>query len=287
MMPVSVAGRGRLACLQVILVFVLMSSGSALHAACSLATPPNMILGPYTGAQTDSGSTNLTVTCSSGSSNYTVSLSGGSSGVTTARTMKSGTVTLNYGLFRDSARSQNWGNVAGTDTYSGSGATPSVSIPIYPRIPAGQKVPPGTYTDTVSTASHSFTVTTTIAPSCTISATAMAFGTYAGSVLDTTSTLSVSCTSTTPYNISLNQGLAAAATVTSRRMTLSGSNLLAYTLSSNAARTVNWGQTIGTDTVAGTGNGAAQAVTVYGRIAAGQRVTPGSYADTIVATITY
>jgi spore coat protein U-like protein len=44
---------------------------------------------------------------------------------------------------------------------------------------------------------------------------------------------------------------------------------------------------VSTDTVAGTGNGAAQAITVYGQAAAGQYVAPGSYADTITATITY
>lgn len=277
----------QLACSRALLLCLLGLSRSAAHAACSLAQPPSMILGPYTGVQTDTGSTNLTVTCPAGSANYTIGLSGGSSGVTTARTMKSGTVSLSYGLFRDAARSQNWGNVPGTDTYAGNGSTSNVSVPIFPRILAGQRVAPGTYVDTVSTSSHSFTVKTTVAPSCTISATAMAFGTYAGSVLDSSSIITVTCTNTTPYNISLNEGLASAATVTSRKMMLSGANLLAYTLTSDAARTVNWGQTIGTDTVAGTGNGTAQALTIYGRIAAGQLVTPGSYADTIIATISY
>lgn len=61
---------------------------------------PNMILEPYTGAQADSGSTDLTVTCLAGSANNTISLNGGSSGVPTVRTMKSGAVLLNYGPFR-------------------------------------------------------------------------------------------------------------------------------------------------------------------------------------------
>ena len=115
----------------------------------------------------------------------------------------------------------------------------------------------------------------------------MAFGTYSGSVVDTNAIITVTCTNTTSYNISLNQGLAAGASVTSRKMTRGGADLLAYSLSSDAARSVNWGQTIGTDTVAGVGNGSGQTLTVYGRISAGQRLTPGSYADTILATITY
>lgn len=266
---------------------LLFSSATRVEAACTLSPPPNMVLGTYTGAQSTAGSTNLTVNCTTGSSNYTIGLSGGSSGSTTARTMRSGSVTLNYSLFRDTARTQNWGNIAGTDTYAGSGSTPTAVIPIYPRIAAGQLVAPGTYVDTVSTASQSFTVTATVAPSCTISASAMAFGTYLGSVLNATSAITVTCTNTTAYTVGLNQGLATAATVTSRKMTRSGSNLLAYRLTSDPARTINWGQTGGTDTVARTGNGASQILTVYGQINAGQSVTPGSYADTIIATVTY
>jgi spore coat protein U-like protein len=56
---------------------------------------------------------------------------------------------------------------------------------------------------------------------------------------------------------------------------------------SNSTRTANWGQTVGTDTVTGTGNGAAQALTVYGQVTAGQFVAPGAYSDTITATVTY
>ena len=139
----------------------------------------------------------------------------------------------------------------------------------------------------MSTGFQSFIVTTTIAPSCTFATTGMAFGTYAGLVLDTTSTVTITCTDTTPYNIGLNQGTAPSATISSRKMTQGGVNLLAYTLTSDAARAVNWGQTVGTDTVPGTGSGASQTLTVYGRIAPGQSVLPGSYSDTIIATITY
>ena len=66
-----------------------------------------------------------------------------------------------------------------------------------------------------------------------------------------------------------------------------GGVTMAYALFSNPARTLNWGQTDGTDTVGGTGNGAAQSLTVYGQISAGQFVKPGNYIDTITATVTY
>jgi spore coat protein U-like protein len=68
---------------------------------------------------------------------------------------------------------------------------------------------------------------------------------------------------------------------------VNGAALLGYSLYRDSGLTQNWGVTIGTDTASGTGNGAAQPITVYGQVPAGQYVTPGSYADTITATVTY
>ena len=138
-----------------------------------------------------------------------------------------------------------------------------------------------------ATATTTFAVTATVQATCVVSATAMSFGTYTAAVANATSTVSVTCTNTTPYNVGLSAGLATGATVTTRKMTGPASALLGYALFSDAARTVNWGQTIGTDTVTGTGNGSAQALTVYGQVVAGQYVAPGSYTDTITATVTY
>jgi spore coat protein U-like protein len=138
-----------------------------------------------------------------------------------------------------------------------------------------------------ATATTTFSVTATVQSTCLVSATAMAFGTYTGAVATSTSAVSVTCTNTTPYNVGLSAGLATGATVTTRQMTGPASAVLGYALFSNSARTVNWGQTIGTDTVTGTGNGAAQALTVYGQATAGQFVAPGAYTDTITATVTY
>jgi spore coat protein U-like protein len=137
-----------------------------------------------------------------------------------------------------------------------------------------------------ATATTTMTVSATVQATCSASATPLAFGTYAGVQNDAASSLSVSCTSTTPYTISLNAGTGTGATVATRKMT-SGANTLDYTLYSNSGRTTVWGQTVGTDTVAGTGNGSAQSISVYGRIAGGQLPVPATYADTITATITY
>ena len=137
-----------------------------------------------------------------------------------------------------------------------------------------------------ATATSTFPVTATVQATCNISAGALAFGTYVGTQVDSSSTISVTCTNSTAYNVGLNEGGAAGATVTTRRMA-AGAGLLNYALFRDAARTLNWGQTVATDTVAGTGNGSAQSLTVYGRVAASQFVDPGSYTDTITATVTY
>ncbi len=138
-----------------------------------------------------------------------------------------------------------------------------------------------------ATATTTFAVSATVQATCLVSATPMAFGTYTGAVAASTSTVSVTCTNTTPYNVGLSAGNAAGATVTTRKMSGPNAAVLAYALTSDSAHSVNWGQTVGTDTVAGTGSGSAQALTVYGQVAAGQYVAPGAYADTITATVSY
>jgi spore coat protein U-like protein len=65
-------------------------------------------------------------------------------------------------------------------------------------------------------------------------------------------------------------------------MTGTGSALLGYALYSDTGRTVNFATTASI-----TGSGAAQPITIYGQIPAGEYVAPGSYTDTITATVTY
>jgi len=47
------------------------------------------------------------------------------------------------------------------------------------------------------------------------------------------------------------------------------------------------GNTVSTDTVAATGNGASQSYTVYGRVPAQTTPAPGTYTDTVTVTVTY
>lgn len=136
-------------------------------------------------------------------------------------------------------------------------------------------------------ATTSFGVSATVVATCAVSATSLAFGNYSTTQLDGTSTVTVTCTNGTTYTVALGAGTGSGATVATRRMTGPASQTLNYTLYRDSGRTELWGETVGTDRVAGTGNGAAQPLTVYGRIFTGQYPGPGAYADTIAVAVTY
>jgi spore coat protein U-like protein len=140
-----------------------------------------------------------------------------------------------------------------------------------------------------ATSTATFSVQVTIVATCTInSASALNFGNQGvfTANVDQSSTIQVQCTNTTPYTIGLDAGLGAGATVAVRKMTNGGATVN-YTLYSDSLHTAVWGTTIGTNTVAATGNGAAQSYTVYGRIPAQATPAPGTYTDTVTVIVTY
>jgi spore coat protein U-like protein len=141
------------------------------------------------------------------------------------------------------------------------------------------------------TASSTMSVTATVTANCTVSTTALAFGnvnTISGSNIDSTGSLSITCTNGTAWAASAGVGSGSGASFANRKMT-AGANLLSYNIYTTAARTVVWGDgTSSTATIPGTGTGNAQSVTVYGRVGSGQTSVPaGAYADTVSVTVTY
>ena len=140
-----------------------------------------------------------------------------------------------------------------------------------------------------STTTSTFTAQVMIAASCTInSASTLNFGSQGVLIanVDQTSTVQVQCTNTTPYNIGLDAGTGTGATVAVRKMT-NGANIVNYSLYSDSGHTVVWGNTVGTNTVVATGNGAAQSYTIYGQVPAQTTPAPATYTDTITVTVTY
>ena len=141
------------------------------------------------------------------------------------------------------------------------------------------------------TATSSFAVTANVVSKCTITSTALAFSDYdplvtnAVTPLDANGSVTVRCTKGTNSTIGLDLGLSPSGAI--RRMS-GGGDFLQYQLYKEAARTNVWGDS-GADLLnpGVSPSMVARAVTVYGRVFAGQDVTSGGYSDTILATITF
>jgi spore coat protein U-like protein len=224
------------------------------------------------------------------------------------RTMKSGSNTLGYQLYTDSGFTTIYQYTPSNQysaPYSNSTGGTSNST-VYARIPAGQTSPPGTYTDTYSTAAQaqvagnvattlpgtcgggaqalSVSVTATVVSNCALSVANLNFGSMStlASNADTTGSITITCSNTTPYNIGLNAGTGTGATVAARKMT-KGAATIVYSLYKDSARSSVWGNTVGTNTA----TGSAQTSTVFGRVPSQSVPAPGTYNDTIVVTATY
>jgi spore coat protein U-like protein len=140
------------------------------------------------------------------------------------------------------------------------------------------------------TATATFNVTATVLGSCAVTAADLAFGTYNASDASPTtanSTIDVTCTSGTSYTVALDGG-SVANDVTARAMSDGAAHSLSYALYTTSGYSTIWGDgTASTGTVAGTGNGSAQALTVYGRIPANQYIAANTYTDQITVTVSY
>lgn len=143
-------------------------------------------------------------------------------------------------------------------------------------------------------ATTTFQVTSNVASSCTITVPALSFGAYdtnSASPTDSTTTISVFCTTGTAFTTALDVGTTTGGDYLSRLMLgATNADTLGYNLYTDAAHTTVWGDGTGvTATVPGTGTGPLVAVsqTVYGRITAQQNVSVDTYSDTITATVTY
>jgi spore coat protein U-like protein len=268
----------------------------------------------------------LTASCT-GTGNRTVRVCpnfnagvGGVNATGSERYMLNGANQLRYNLYQDSGRSVVWGSrtwglapLPPTLDVSLSGGVGSNSATIYGRILSGQAaLPTGAYSSAFSGTNTEiaydyspatcasmglsnvtnvpFTVQANYPATCSVMATNLNFGSHGvlATALTTTNNISVTCSSTTPYTISLSGGNSGAANPTQRKMANGGNTeFVTYGIYQNAAHTLPWGSTIGTDTVAGTGAGAAQPYTAYGQVPAQTTPSAQTYTDTIVVTVTY
>jgi spore coat protein U-like protein len=268
----------------------------------------------------------LTANCTGGGAGKVVricpNINAGSGGTITGnpRFLLNGTTKLNFNLYQDAARTTVWGSylwsfssfTAPTINLTlGTGGTGSTTATIFGRVSAGQQtLAPGTYTSSFSgtntqiaydittdncatigtknATSAAFTVTATYPATCSVAAATLNFssqGVLTANV-DASSTLTATCSSTTAYTVALNGGNAGASDPTQRKMS-KASEQITYGLYRDSARSQVWGSTTGTNTASGTGSGLGQSFTVFGRVPAQTTPSPGTYLDTIVATLTF
>ena len=141
-------------------------------------------------------------------------------------------------------------------------------------------------------ASASLAVSASVSKNCTISTAPVNFGAYdpvtanATAPLDGTGTVTITCTKGAPAKVGLNPGSNGEGTT--RRMSGSASAYLTYELYKDTTHSTVWGDTVDTALdVPAAPNRNPRSFTVYGRVAAAQDATVGTYTDTVVATVNF
>ena len=124
-------------------------------------------------------------------------------------------------------------------------------------------------------------VTATVAKNCTVTNGTLDFGAYDPIVANAT----VPKNDTAPASISVSctKGTSATVTLATTTPLTNGTDTLAFALFSDAGHSVAFAAPV----LSFAAGKAAQAVSVYGQIAAGQDVSTGSYNGVVTATITY
>jgi spore coat protein U-like protein len=230
----------------------------------------------------------------------------------------SGGASLPFQVYQDAARTQTWGSATlllfgATPTISATASasgTINVTQQMYARIWTTATTAPGVYstdfagqgffwglnllscagvTIGYSSPPATFTFKATLVADCQATSSAVEFGSVGVLTAnkDGQGGLGVTCTTGTTYSVGLDNGLTGTGP-TVRKMK-KGAETVTYGLYKNSARDQPWGDlAAGAGFVAGgTGTGASQPFTVYGRAPPQSTPSPGAYADTVVATVTY
>lgn len=142
-----------------------------------------------------------------------------------------------------------------------------------------------------ASASNQMPVSVNVINSCTVSASPMAFGTLTsvgGVNVDTTASVDLICTIGAAYDVAMDVGIHATGSQRYLQNTTDATKKIPYGVYRDSARGQNWGNTSGTDTVAGSSATGLATLTAYGRIPASATSVPaGSYTDTVTVTVNF
>lgn len=128
-----------------------------------------------------------------------------------------------------------------------------------------------------------------IVATCSLTASDLDFGAYdpsAAAPKQGQTTIQLRCAAGETAELSLDGGTAPGGNTSRRKLgSESGPDRLDYGLFQDPARTVEWGERSGRDTLEVLTTGSMQSVPVYGEIPAGQRTRDGTYSDTITVRL--
>ena len=237
------------------------------------------------------------------------------------RQLASGSARLGYEIYTDANHAVAWGTRAGGTTpetfritmNQGSQSHPygEVSIPMYGRLAGGQPVTAGgQYTATLAGAEVTSSTNTQLScgaisavqgnfsiasranvpGTCDVTAQDLNFGAHSRLLanIDATTSLSVQCTVGISYRVKLDGGTVANDVAAREMRRNGGTERIGYQLRLDAPNGALWGDgNSGTSFASGTGNGAVQGLTVYGRVPAQATTLTGHYEDTVTATVEY
>lgn len=251
---------------------------------------------------------------------------GTGSGNTTAsnpRQLANGASRMNFNIYQDLGHTTIWGSYL----WAYAPTPPTIDIPLapagsgsatrtlYAQINAGQQTLTAlTFSSAFTTTTHSnlryayttagtcatigsgrrggvapFTVTAVNNKTCRVTANDLNFGSVTAFSIaanrDVNGSATITCTNGTAYRVLIGNGLTGTGP-TARKMT-NGANSVTYAIYRDVARTQAWGSTSGVNSLAGTGTGLAQTITMYGRVPPQAVPPPGNYSDTVVMTIEY
>lgn len=137
--------------------------------------------------------------------------------------------------------------------------------------------------------SANLNVSATVIPWCGISVGSVAFGDYSGTQIDAALNVSVKCTNTTAYTVTMDAGQNYNG---SWRGMTDGTSTIIYGLykpslagewgDAGYGATYTWGSG-----VSGTGTGGWNGIAGVARLFGGQAPTPGAYADVVVAAVNF
>lgn len=292
-MRLAVAGAALLLC-------VALAAGDALALSCSIQGPaPTLDFGtydPYSPTPLDANSSfRLRCTQDPTPAVITVSLDGGQNfQAPSSRAMSSGGSLLLYNAYQDGARTVIWGDGAFGPTLllTKTSKNESFDLVVYGRIPAGQNLPPGAYTDTITlTATYpdvsspftdTITVTSSIIGSCSFTTSgSIDFGgldpVLAPAVVGAVTQPQVRCSVSMPYTVTDDSGLYEAVPGSPPprlRDTTVNTNYIPYSISYTSNKT---------------GTGASDPMDIAATIAAGSYAGYPAYTydDVITFTVTW